>query len=277
MLKTLVRIVLINSVLAMSLFANDIPIQEKMEINIPINKWSILEFPFKIKDKTFTAFKRKVVKIEKKEKKINKPELKKPQSIVVNGKELQVAAKPKKEVVENKKSLHVDGSENIIRFLPKNEGSLEMVLWGYDEFPIIFTINTVAEEDSPSEDMQQYFRFKDYKIEDKKAITFETDTHYKILEKLLKALFTEEIPRGFKQKITKKFFNNQLIQMNSLFSYVGYNYIGETWLVTNISPERINLYEEMFSQKGVFLISLESDYLNTGDSARVWIISKKDK
>ncbi|AXH16416.1 hypothetical protein AMYT_a0118 (plasmid) [Malaciobacter mytili LMG 24559] len=53
---------------------------------------------------------------------------------------------------------------------------------------------------------------------------------------------------------------------------VGLGYIGEIWVIES-TEGRANLYEEMFADKNIYLISLEADKLEEkGQSTRLFVI-----
>ncbi|MGE4456731.1 MAG: type-F conjugative transfer system secretin TraK [Arcobacteraceae bacterium] len=291
MLKILVQIVLISTLM----FAKEMPLQQKLEIKIPVGQWAVLEFPFKIEDTTFTPFVGKVMKEDDDESTAygnvaRENTIQQPVSIPsmngagqqipattsntvnVNGTNLKVK---KNQVSKNSgKSIEVAKSENIIKILPKREGSFEAIIWGY-KTPVFIKI-TVLKEDKEGVSLQ-YVKFMDYEIDSKKALNFETDVHYKVLEKLLTSMYLGNPPKGYTVDLTTKKYENKFMSAQLKSTYIGYNYKGEEWHITNLDKTRINLYEEMFVQPKVFLISIEADTLKPEETTRVWIISARDE
>ncbi len=266
MLKTLVLIVF-----SISLFAKDIPIQRELTIEIPLNEYSIIEMPFKIISKDLTPFKRRE-KVENS--KLDKKKNTKLEKVYVRPgtpKKIKVTnLKTKKIPKKEKKSLDFQSSENILKFYPRKEGEIGIVLWGYD-YPIMLKIITKKE----LEYKEKYFKFYTPEMDKKDSIKFENNYHERVLTKLLKALYKNTPPGGYKVETQSEEFVNNGINFSLNTTYAGQNYKGQIWNIENLSDKTINLYEEMFSRPDVFLISFESNILKVGEATRLFVITKE--
>lgn len=258
MLKILV--LLVFSIIGLE--AKIIPIQQKLEFVVPSKKSIIFEFPFKI-DVKATPF---YTKEEPEEKKDESAIIVKPN---INGEATIINDKTKKpEKVQN---FNLKTGDNIIEIFAKKAGNTEIVVWGYD-YPIM--INLIV-DDSLDENTERYFRFQDYKIDEKKAISYETNSHEKLLEKLLVGLYKDIAPGGFAIEIKPVSYNEKGLEHKLQKRFIGYNYIGEIWEVKNTENEPFTLYEEMYANEKIFLVSLESDVLEKDEVTRIFIIREK--
>ncbi len=259
MLKILV--LLVFSIVGLS--AKIIPIQQKLEFIVPSKKSVIFEFPFKI-DVKATPFYTKEVQDEKKD---DAPIIIKPN---INGEATITNDKIVKKT-DKVQNFNLKAGENIIEIFSKKSGTTEIVIWGYD-YPIM--INLIVDE-SLNENAERYFRFQDYKIDEKKAIAYETNSHEKILEKLLVGMYKDIAPGGFAIEIKPIVYSEKGVEHKLQKRFVGYNYLGEVWEVKNIESEPFTLYEEMYANEKIFLVSLETDVLEKDEVTRIFIIREK--
>ena len=109
------------------------------------------------------------------------------------------------------KSLKMASSENIIKLYPKQTGSAEFLIWGYD-YPIM--INLVVKDKLSKDNKEKHYKFIDYKQRKNLVMKYESSYHEKVLEKLLKALYNKKIPRGYQKVITKEIYEDK---PNNLF------------------------------------------------------------
>ena len=279
MLRILAAVVLSS----LYLFANDVPISKVETIEIEKGKWTIIEFPFKILGKDVTPFKRKILvtKLVKDKPLKSTTSVKSiaptmiPKATIVNGK-IQIKNKKTTTNKKTSKSLKVLTSENIIKLYPRNSGKTEFIVWGYD-YPMV--INIIVKDKIEDNDYNQHIKFIDYKIDKKVVAKFESNYHEKIIERLLTALYNKKAPKGYQKvidNVIQKDMTNHLTFSLDI-SFVGNNYIGQTWNVTNTSKTIINLYEEMFAQSNVYMVSFENNILQSNETTRMFTIIKKEE
>lgn len=237
-------------------FARDMPIQQKLELKIPLKQSYVLEFPFKIEVKKTPFY-----GVRTQEKKEIIPKIVKPD---IDG-NIQVATEKK---VDEPKSFTLSSSENIIELFARKEGYTEVIVWGYSEYPIMIKI--VAEENIEVED--RYLRFVDYKTEVKKAKEYESGSHEKVLIRLLKSLHDDKVPTGFKLEIETLSYENDGLYYQLDKRVTGYDYIAEMWVIQNQGKEVVSLYEEMFAENHIYLVSIENTKLKEGEATRLFII-----
>ncbi|RXK16483.1 hypothetical protein CP985_03465 [Malaciobacter mytili LMG 24559] len=278
MLKTMVLIVLSSVIL----FGKDIPIRKMIDFEVPVNKSVIIEFPFEInvKPSNFITkekiLDRKEQKIEvkddtevgeKSDYKIVKPDIN--GKIVINNSvdtKKNTESKPEAAKKLKKSSFKLSTSKNIIELSSKKEGRTEIIVWGY-EYPIIINIKVVDKE---IED--RYFKFINYEETKAEVKKFESNPHEKVLEKLLYGLYNNKYPSGFKTEVVNEEYKNDGLYFKLMNRVVGLGYIGEIWVIES-TEGRANLYEEMFADKNIYLISLEADKLEEkGQSTRLFVI-----
>lgn len=237
-------------------FGKDMPIQQKLELKIPLKQSYVLEFPFKI-DVKKTPF----YGIKTQEKKEIIPKIVKPD---IDG-NVQVAIDKK---TDEPKSFTLSSSENIIELFARKEGYTEVIVWGYSEFPIMIRI--VAEENIEVED--RYLRFIDYKTETKKAKEYESGPHEKVLIRLLKSLHDDKLPTGFKLEVENITYENDGLYYQLDKRITGYDYVAEMWVIQNLGKELVTLYDEMFAENNIYLVSIENTKIKEGEATRLFII-----
>jgi len=236
-----------------------------MTLYIPLKEYSVIEFPFEIKDKKASAF-YSMVKVKKKDKKVDskKDGVKVPrfQTPIIKKK-----TDPKK-TVKKKAPIIINVGKNNIQLYPLALGHMEFVIWGYKKFPILLKIivdNKLGEK---------YYLFKDYSINKRIANKLESDSHEKIIARLTKALYNKKPPKGYTiesyySKFKVKNFEFVLVQ-----SYFGKRYIAEEWRVSNKSDATEKLYPEQFFNDDIYSVSFENDILNSDETTRMFIVRK---
>ena len=262
MLKILVLIVFS----AIFSFAKDMPIQQKLEIKIPLRQNYVLEFPFKIEVKKSPFYAKRIKEEnENEKKKVIVPKIVRPNA---NGEVIVPIEKKAIKTKSQKKSFTLSNSDNIIELFARKEGNTEIIVWGYSEFPIMIKI--VVEENTNIND--NFLRFVDYKVDQKKAIKYESGSHEKVLLRLLKSLTNNKVPTGFKTEIETLDYQKDGLYYQLDKRIVGYNYVAESWIIENKEDRVVNLYDEMFAEKDIFLVSIENTKINKDESTRLFII-----
>lgn len=259
MLKILV--VLVFSFLFLN--AKIIPIQQKIDFVVPSKKSVIFEFPFKIEVKASPFYTKETVDDKKEDGAIIvKPNMN-GEATIVNDKTMKKS--------EKTQNFTLKSGENIVEVFARKSGNTEIIIWGYD-YPIM--INLVIDE-SLDDSAERFFRFQDYKVNEKKAISYEANSHEKTLEKLLVGLYKDVPPPGFAIEIKAVVYKEKGVEHKLQKRFIGYNYMGEIWEVKNFEKEPFTLYEEMYANEKVFLVSSETDVLEKDEVTRLFIIREK--
>lgn len=278
------------------IFAKEVPIENRMEVFIPVGEWSVFEFPFKMTEETkyFKKIeKKKVLKklpntIDNDEQKVQTPTLK--SSNTTNQKLIDEALKkanndnngknPEKQKSGLSSSFEKSSSDNIVKIFPKVTGETEMIVWGY-EYPIMIKINVV--DPSNNVNTTKYLKFLDYEIDKREAVQFEVGYHEKTIEKLLYHMWNEDTPKGYKLQVYNTTYkDNKDLEFEHIKSYVGYNYVGQVWGISNTSKETITLYEEMFANESIYLIAFDGNVkkgdrvLLPNESIKMFIVMYKE-
>jgi len=244
--------------------AKDIPITNSVTIYIPVQQFSVVEFPFKITGKKASSF-YTVVKVEKKKKNkdsiINIPSMDKP---LISSSH----SKKTKKVKKSKAPIKIAIGENNLQLYPLTKGHLEFVIWGYKKYPILLKIVV-----DPALG-ENYYKFIDYSTKPKAVKSFESDTHEKIISKLTKALFKRKAPKGYKKESFYSKFTSENTEFVLVQSFFGKRYIGEEWVATNNSSKREKLYPEEFFNDDIYSVSFENDILLPKESTRIFIVRK---
>lgn len=265
-------------------FAKDVPLMKTVTVNIPKGEYSILDFPFELKEIQTKAFsyKRTVKKkVEVLDAKINDVQ----EKITLNKKN-EVSNEPKS-VSGN--ALGLEKGLNVLTFRPQHFGSAEIIIWGYENFPIILKVEVVEPKEA-----DKYIRFVEVVDNKKDVIKFESSPHEKIIENIVKHLYDENYeskPAGY-ESIVRNFSYEVAVLgkdkkpigtlKNSLIrEIIGRDYLGQVWNVNFVPDEKhkentnIMLYEEMFDEDGVYGVSLESYSINKENGTRVMVVRRR--
>lgn len=263
------------------MFGKDIPIMKTVTVNIPAEEYSIIDFPFEIKDlqaKTFNYGATVVKQV---------PEGNTAISLSRRSNNIENA-----EVLSAQKGNDVLGLEqgvNVLTFKPKFLGSAEMIIWGYEQFPIIMKINVVDAKDATDKQI----RFIETIDNDKDIANFESSSHEKIIEEITRHLYDDSYkskPAGYESVVQSKSYKIQVldddryvvgnIENSLLREIVGRDYLGQVWNINYVPNDdnsvlKIRLYEEMFDGDGVFSVSVESYLIDTQHGTRVMIVRRR--
>jgi len=293
------KLLFLICVITFSMEAKEVPIMKTVTVNIPVKEYSILDFPFKVKDvqtKSFT-YRAKVVR------KVKKSELKKlkKQGISLSKRNNSL----NKSTTKTDKSDDILGFErgvNVLTFKPKYIGFAEMIIWGYDGFPIILKVNVVEPNKA-----DKYIKFVELVENKNKVNKFESSSHEKIIEKITQHLYDESYkskPSGYESIIRKDIYdvevlNNKkeivaIVRNTLIREIIGRNYLGQVWNVNLVGFKKdillgmieerfsvddkleLNLYEEMFDEDGIFSVSLETYKITKDHGTRVMVVRRRD-
>lgn len=255
--------ILLFALLAASLWSAELPIANKYKIVIENGEFTVFEFPFKIK-KTFSSgflLANNAKEIE---------EMKKENT--------QIVVDPRnrgKRAVKKNKIIQIKQGQKTLTFLPKARGSFKIVVWGYKKYPLMFDITVVKKE--KNKNMQYYYNFLDYSESQKKAESFETDPHEKVIVKLVRHIYNKKFPAGYNNVRKIKKFNDDVFDYTLNFSYIGRRYSVEEWLLQNKLNKKIKLYEELFLKEGVYAVAFENDLVGPGETVRMYIVRETTK
>lgn len=242
--------------------AKEIPITQEVELSIPLGKFSVVEFPFKISSKNITSFLL--------EKPINKEsgENSDVENNIINepvgpkdGNSAASPAKPK----PKEKYISISQNVNSFTFFARKVGVLKMVIWGY-EHPILLTIKVDKNDGFSS------YQFILPQSESKEAVITEQGSHEKVVNEVMVHLFNQTLPKGYKSDSSDENFESNGFGLRLNRKVIGKKYLGQEWILTNNSKERAVIHEESFYQKGVYGVSMETDAVNPTESIRVFIV-----
>lgn len=290
--------VFIAILLAGALFSKEVPIMKTVTINIPLKEYSIVEFPFKIIDIQAKSF----VYRSKVKRKIKKSEIKKYKSKGISLSKSSTKTPIKSPIGSEKDILGLDKGVNVLTFKPKFTGYTEMIIWGYSDFPIIIKINVVEANKA-----DKYIKFKDILNKSKEVKKFESSTHEKIIEKITQHLYDEHYeskPIGYESIVRKDIYDVEvknrdnkvvaIFRSSLIREIIGRDYLGQVWNVNLVGFKEdvffglmeeehivsedleLNLNEEMFDEKGIFGISLETYSITKKHGTRVMIVRSRD-
>ncbi|MFA6195374.1 MAG: type-F conjugative transfer system secretin TraK [Sulfurimonas sp.] len=247
--------------------AKEIPITQEVEISIPLGKFAVVEFPFKIESKNITSFltDKAVNKNEMEDSDVENSIIDKPIApIGENGNE---ASKAKPTVKPKPKSQYISITQNInsFTFFARKVGVLKMVVWGYDH-PILLTIK-VEKNDGTS-----LYQFVLPHSDSKEVVITEQGSHEKVINEIMVNLFNQTVPKGYKSNSNDENFESNGFSLRLNRQVVGKKYLGEEWIFTNNSKEQAIIHEESFYQKGIYGVSLETDSVKPTESVRIFIV-----
>lgn len=257
-----------------SLSAKEIPISEEVQLTIPLGKFSVIEFPFKVTSKNITSFMvNKKIKISNNKNK-NEKQLIQSENVLAANVQKKLR-KHKKSSKKRDRYISIVQNVNGFTFFTKREGVLKMVIWGY-KHPILLTLK-VSKNNGYG-----FYQFIVPQSESKEVIKTEQGSHEKIINKLMVNLFNQTVPRGYKSDSQDIVYKSNGFTMRLNREIRGRRYLGQEWLLTNNSNDGNNIiHEESFYQKGIFAVSLENNTIKKGESIRVFIVRnlpiKKEK
>jgi hypothetical protein len=274
---------------ATSLSAKDVYIAKKVTIEIPKKDYSVIRFPFKVTNIQLGAFSY-----------LKEKGAPTPKAIKNNGVQKITLSKKgannKKVSTPSNNMLNIKKIDNILTFRPKAKGDVEIIVWGYKDYPIILKIKVVDYGDVNLNFINEVDRRAD-------VLDFEASPHEKILERITRFLHNSEAnpkPRGYDNIVRKEIYDVGIkdrdgltfarVRVSLLREIVGKTYTGQEWNVNVVGefdnengdevliPEgfELTLYEEMFDSQGVFSVSLETNNITKEHGTRVMIVRRKE-
>jgi len=256
--------------LVASLSAKQIPISEEVEITIPLGKFSVVEFPFKISSKNITSF--MAVKTIKSSKKQDGTQAEK-QNKILNKNVIPTTKQGAKPTIKKtKKYISITQNVNGFTFFTRREGTLKMVIWGY-RHPILLTLK-VSKENGYG-----LYQFILPQSESQEVFKTEQGSHESVVDKLMVHLFNQTLPKGYRTDSEDVVYKSKGFQMRLNREIRGRKYLGQEWILTKLinsnkkqSDSSSIIHEESFYQKGIYGVSLEADEIESGESIRVFIV-----
>ena len=226
--KLIALILLIST----NLYSRDIPMSKTITLDIPLSEYSILEFPFEIKDMQFKVFTYQGKRIKKIEKSTQVKHLK-------SLKSLKSSTKPRIKKPSGN-ILGMEKGKNIITFRPKAKGFTEIIVWGNKNFPMMIKINVVSVNNS-----EKYFKFVELRKNKKVVRKFESDSHVNVIKKLTKHLYDDNYkstPAGYENIFRTETYSVNVqdekdnsisvLKASLLREIKGRNYLGQVWEIT---------------------------------------------
>jgi len=277
MLKILALIV--SSIITTNvLYAKDIPIIQEIEIKIPLKEFSVIEFPFEVKEKKFSPFiYKKRIKKEKKqfnplENHVSVPviaEKKKPQKKFFSIKDIKKRKAQQNKNAHKSSSFSATWGKNFVQFYPHKIGKTQLIVWGYSKYPMLITINVSGKK----KDTDTYLKFIDFQKEQKRDISFKGISHEKICNKLIKYLYHNKTPSGYKLETHHQAYKTKTLKFILIKTLIGKRYSALEYSVENISSKFQRLNEPMFASKNTYAISIENRDLKSHEATRMFVIT----
>ena len=269
-MKKIVILLLISALT--SLMALDMPILNKQEIYLENGKFTVMEFPFKIKKTINSGF---LVELKTAREEEYKGDSDIDSVMLPEDKPTATTKKKKAVITKIKNPIEIKQGQMSLTLLPKKLGSFELIIWGYKKYPIMLTIHVVdidSKESTPT-----YYNFLDYETDKEEAKSFEKTAHEKVIIKLVRAIYNNKLPTGYKSLGYSQDFTNAsdvlLYKLNR--AYIGNAYRVDEWVIRNIGDESVKLYEEAFYTEGVYGISFENDLLPGHQQTRMFVVAAR--
>ncbi|WP_456470003.1 hypothetical protein [Caminibacter sp.] len=241
--------------------AKEIPINKVVNVVLPIGVPSIIEFPFEIKAVKATSFVYKV--------KISE-ELNSLKPLDEKNSEKKKNTKKTNALLSKHKPILISRTKKVLTITPKKEGRMNLIVWGY-KYPIVLDIKTKLMK---TDGYDRYITFLDYSQDRRKAQKFESTSHEKVITKLIRYIYNNKIPQGYKYQAGTLDYTTNGIRLIQVKSLIGHNYKAEEWIVENKTKNSIILYPQMFYSNGIYAVSFENNKLNPNEKVRMFIVAK---
>ncbi len=279
MLKTLVLTVFSLIVFVLPVSAKIMPLVQNLTVYIPVKQFSVLEFPFLIKEKRFTPFVYKVRQSEE-----DSPDFQDPLKNKIELPKLNNNGFTKQQVMTDvRKKLHLkqqvqkssqkpftaSWGKNFVQLYANTPGQTEVVIWGYSKYPILLTL--VVTRDKTKADT--YIKFVNYDKKFTANENFKHDTHEKICSKLIYFLYNNITPSGFKVQTQHKIYKSKNLQFILIKSIVGRFYSAIEYKVTNISGRKLKLNEPDFASNDTYAISIVNRDFKSGETTKMFVVT----
>lgn len=252
-------------------YAKIVPLVQNLVIYIPVKELSVVEFPFLIKEKSFTPFIYKV-KLHKIKDSNNplKAAVKLPK--ISSSNNFNVSPPVIKNIFtkkKNKKPLSATWGKNFVQFYPRYAGNTEVIIWGYRKYPILLKIIATKNKKIAN----RYIKFIDYDKRFKTNQNFQDLSHEKICSRLIYLLYNNKTPSGFKIESQHKEYKNKNFNFILIKSIIGRYYSATEYKITNISNKKITLNEPMFASVYTYAISIVNRELNPGETTKMFVVT----
>jgi hypothetical protein len=261
-------------IVAVTSVAKDIPMVKEIGISVPYKEFSVIEFPFKVKDFSFTPFKYMQKKKVGSKKDVD-PTYAVPSLNNKTSAKAKVAERLKKRLALKKAKasspINVVRGVNFFRLYPKKVGNTELIVWGYKDYPVMIELHVTKDV----EKADKLIKFIDPQIDIKNANTFESAYHDKVVIAITKALYNNALPRGYKENTVKKEFYSNGLHIVLTKQFLGKRYMGEEYIVENQDSKTIILDSEMFEKNGIYGVTFINNVLTPGKSTKLFIVREK--
>ena len=287
-IQTVFKIALLFTLGAASLNAIEMPIRKNITIEVAKKEFNIIKFPFKVTKIQLGVFSYRKLKSNKKP----PPTAQVTKKITLSKKK---AGASHTKVSPKLNILNIKKVDNIITMRPAAKGEVELIVWGNKSYPMVIKIKVVDEAD-------QNIEFIHIVDERKQVIEFESSPHEKVIEKLMRTLFNENVnpaPRGYEHSARREIYDVGVenddgfvyvrVKVSLTKEIIGKKYVGQVWNV-NLVPEfeednetvftpddmKLTLFYEMFDSPGVYAISLETYSITKEHGTRLMIVRSKE-
>ncbi|AHJ12979.1 TraK domain-containing protein [Sulfurospirillum multivorans] len=281
-----------SSIIALALItsqaqAKDIPIVRKITFLLPLKEFSTIEFPFEIKSHDFTPF------VSLSSASANKDGLtdnhsssesqdyalpslddkKNPMQATPNGLKQTSSTPPLPPMNGNKKPIEWQKGGNFFKFYPRKVGETQLIVFGYEKYPIIINLSVVENKDDVQDSV---YKFVDYEAKKDVAQKFESTNHDKVVVGITKSLYNNEPPKGYEVISKQGEFTSQGLHFRLIKEFQGKNYSGVEYIMQNTTKDTINTDAGIFKgQKGIYGITFVHDILEPGRSTRLFIVKQR--
>jgi hypothetical protein len=145
-----------------------------------------------------------------------------------------------------------------------------MIVWGY-KHPIVVNIE-ISEGEFP-----KHIAFTDFSAERNSALKFESDSHEKVVVKLVKNLFNHKVPSGYELINGSKEFDVGGIHFSQTEELKGVLYSADSYVIENRSDAAVKLYEEMIYNERIYAVAFENDHLEPEEKTRLFIVRASEQ
>ena len=285
MLKILAQIAC-SSIFAVSIVtqaqAKDVPLVKQITFKIPLKEFSIIEFPFEIKSHDFSPFVSLATANSSQQMETSSTETPDYSLPNLDDKKSQQGQGQKPNTPPlpplnsgAKKPVDWQKGKNFFKFYPRKTGETQLVVFGYEKFPIIINLKIVEDKEQADDRLLKFVDFNEHK---EVAHKFESTNHDKVVVSITKALYTNEPPKGYEVTTKQYEFIRGPLMFQLIKEYQGKSYSGIEYLLTNIGTSNIDLDADIFKgQKGVYGITFTHDILVPSAQTRLFIVKQRNE
>lgn len=262
------------------LFSKEMPMVQEIEIKIPLKEFSVIEFPFEVKEKKFSPFvyKKKIKKktkeqseIEKLTKNVSVPSIdseQKKHKKFFSVKDFQNKMKNGTKPAPAHKTFSATWGKNFVQFYPYKTGKTQLVVWGYSKYPLLITVVVSSNKEATD----RYIKFVDFAKKENTNKSFKGISHEKICGRLIKYLYHNKTPSGYKLETKHQVYKSNGLEIVLIKTLVGKRYSAAEYSIENKANEKQLLNEPEFASQSTYAISIENRELDRGEATRMFVV-----